>query len=103
MENTIPHNEEDITTAAFERWIKMSRPGEVFVYHIGRLSNDREDIMLVPGLGQYAHVLYEPYHTNGLTAWHAYTTGQVELTQKRLPNNRGFEYRATKRHRGAKK
>lgn len=102
MENTLPHNEEEISTASFERWLKVSRPGDMFVYHVGRLAIDREDITLVPGLGQYAHVIYEPYNSNAELAWHAYQHGQVELTQKKLSARRGYEYRATKR-KGAKK
>lgn len=101
MENTLPHNEDEISTASFELWLKKSRPGDKFIYHVGRLAIDREDIQLVPGMG-YAHVFYEPYHGTGTMAWYAYRQGQVELVQRKLPGNRGYEYIAFKR-KGARR
>lgn len=97
MEKIIPQNEDEITVAAFERWLKVSRPGEQFVYHRGHLASDREEVQLLPSFGTYVHVYFEPMHTLGTTAWIAYERGQVALAQKKLPGKRGFEYIAFKR------
>lgn len=99
MAITITQNEEDISLASFEHWLDKSRPGDRIVYHIGRLAMDREDVQLVPGVGQYAHIFYEPYHSIGNAAWHAYERGLVELVQRKLRFNRGYEYVAIKRKR----
>lgn len=97
METIVPSKEEEITVAAFERWLTIGRPGTKFTYHRGNLASDREDVTMLPGMGQFAHVFYEPFHTLGKMAWHYYQRGLVELAQKKLPNGRGFEYIAFKR------
>lgn len=96
METTLPENEEEITVAQFERWLRTSRPGSQFVYHRGNLMIDREDVQLVPGLGQYVHVYHEPVNYIGKIAWWAYEKGMVLLAQRKLPAGR-FEYIAFKR------
>lgn len=97
MENTIPENGDEITLAAFERWLKVARPGESFVYHIGHLASDREQVQVIPQFGQPVRIMFEPYNSLGLTAWNAYEHGNVELVQRKLPGNVGYEYIAFKR------
>lgn len=89
--------DEEITVPSFERWLKTARPGAKFVYHRGWLALDREEIRLLPSQGAFVHVYIEPAHELGLIAWHAHEHGVAELVQKRLPDNRGFEYIAFKR------
>lgn len=97
MELTIADNDDEITIASFERWLKSSRPKSKFVYHRGYLAGDREEIRLLPAQGAFVHIYFEPAHELGLIAWHAYEQGVVELVQKKLPENRGYEYTAFKR------
>lgn len=97
MENSIPEKEDDITLAAFQRWVEVSRPKDKMVYHVGMLVVDREKIVQLPSYG-IARVFIEPYHGIGVYAWWAYERGLVDLVQRRLADGR-YEYIAIKRRR----
>src|SRR5882672_7241714 len=97
MEMSLPHLDEEITVAGFERWLRTARQGERFIYHRGFLAADREKITVLPNIGSYVHVYYEPFDSLGKTAWHAYEHGVVELVQNKLPGAQGYEYIAFKR------
>ena len=103
MENRVSDNDDEITVAAFERWLAIGRPGTKFVYHRGHLATDREEVIMLPALGSFVHVFHEPYHTLAKTAWHHYVRGDVVLVQKKLAGDRGFEYLAIKRRQRRRK
>lgn len=97
----VSETEEEITLAAFARWVDVSRPGESFTYHVGNLMIDREKIVQLPNYGM-TRVYIQPYHTIGEYAWWAYERGKVELVQRKLPDGR-FEYIAQKKRRKGKR
>lgn len=78
------------SSAALHRWLEKANPGERAIYHVGHLAADREKIFA----GQRSIF---PCNNIGLTALSEYDKGTVELTQRRRPKARDFEYIITKR------
>lgn len=101
MEGTITQENEEITVAAFERWLEKSRGGSHFIYHRGRLAIDREETQVIPAFEKPVHVYIEPYDMLGKMAWYAYERGFVDLLQRRRPY--GYDYIAFKRRERRRK
>lgn len=93
---TIAYPDDEVTVAAFERWLGNSRSGSKFVYHTGNLAADRESVALVPQYSGYVHVIHEPFHSLGELAWLAYERRVVTLAQRRVSPTT-FDYIAFKR------
>lgn len=101
MENNLLHESEEITVAAFERWLDKSRGGSHFIYHKGRLAIDREETQVIPAFETPVHIFIEPFDVLGKMAWHAYERGIVDLIQRKRPY--GYDYIALKRRERRKK
>jgi hypothetical protein len=95
MKESISQDHDEITVASFQRWLDTARAGAHFIYYRGFLAADRETVTLLPGYGSYMHVFYEPMHTLGQMAWHAYEKGRVTLVQRKLRPEQ-YEYIAFK-------
>lgn len=82
----------------FLKWLMVSQPNEVCVYHVGDLAQDR-----AKGRSRGTATPQEVEQgkdANNLAnaAWTAYKHGDVVLSQRKLgPNN--YEYRATRTKR----
>lgn len=101
MSESIAEKQDEITLAAFTRWVEVARPGEKMVYHTGFLVIDREKIVQLPSYG-IARVFIEPYHAIGQYAWWAYERGLVVLVQRKRSDG-VFDYIAIKRKRRNRK
>lgn len=95
MKETIPRQDEEVTAATFEAWLKHARPGDRFEYHRGYLTADRVHVMNIPAIGGFAHVYMEPLHSLASAVWGAYERSKVLLVQQKLGPG-VFRYLATK-------
>lgn len=73
------------TAPAFRQWLRTSRPGGYFIYHLGHLAEDRVHVDGAP---------VERVESVAAAAWEAQEAGLVELTQVRVAA--GFAYLATR-------
>lgn len=84
-------------TAQFRFWLLKSKPGDVFVYHVGNLAQDRDywEVRDVGGgvnqLRLVGHI--EPLHSLAGDVLNASDQGWVLLVQRRLGPNY-FQYEA---------
>ena len=97
MSVSIAEENEEITLAAFQRWVETARGGDKMTYYVGNLMVDREKIVQLPSYGM-ARVFIEPAHGLGQYAWWAYERGLVELVQRKRADGR-FDYIAFKRRK----
>lgn len=96
MKETIPQADEEVTAATFEAWLDHARPGDRYEYHRGFLMLDREHVLNVPSIGQFAHVYVEPIHDLASAVWGAYKRGKVLLAQQKVGPST-YRYLAYKR------
>ncbi len=98
MKDTVPRDDEEVTLATLEAWLKHAQPGDRFEYHRGSLANDRERVMNIPAIGTFAHVYVEPVNHLAKAMWRYYEQGKVTLVQEKV-GPETFRYLAVKTRR----